>query len=229
MKWSEILAKLGIKLDDEVDMTDETAVDEKTKEDKVVDDKGTKETDTTDKTDVADKKDSTNSTDKIDNTVVDKKEEEDVKGGNNMEPVVDAGWFDPNTLAIDETKIHNEEVLNAVKALKANSDNIIKQQKIDSSLAEAMKGLELNITEATFKKNLDLSKVQILKDGTVKGVAEAIEGLKTAEPGFFKIDGAGDKKESNPLKEGLNPATSTNKTTDGQVSFAAAMASRAEQ
>ena len=61
-----------------------------------------------------------------------------------------------------------------------------------------------------------MSNVKIDKDGKATGIKEALEDLKSSEPGFFK-----DKdKESNPLNEGFNPVEK--KDTDNVASFAQA-------
>ena len=87
---------------------------------------------------------------------------------------------------------------------------------IADSLNNELKNYSLNVSEDTLRKVIDMSKVSIDKDNNVTGVKEALEALKTAEPGFFKDK----EKESNPLNEGFNPVEK--RGTDNISSFSQA-------
>ena len=116
------------------------------------------------------------------------------------------GWFDEKTGKIDESKITNEEVLNAIKSMQTVYENEKNQRLISDGINNELSNYSLNVSHDTLLKVLDTTGVKIDKDGKVVGAKEAIEQLKTAEPGFFKDK----EKESNPLNEGFNPVTKSN-------------------
>lgn len=204
MKWSDILKALGASLEDDIPTVDE-------------DDKDNKDTNKGDKG-------KGGSSDGGEGT------KEDNKGDTSkdtIETAVEAGWFNLETLAIDESKIHNSEVLKAVKALKGQLDETKLQADIDASLAVALKGYKLNVKPETIKKNLDYSKIKRGDDGKIEGALEAIKELEKEEPGFFNIDGGEADKEDdkdNPLYEGFNPPNETG-DSDGEITADDAWAS----
>lgn len=113
----------------------------------------------------------------------------------------ETGWFNSETGEVDESKIKNTEVLAAIKTLTGRYTQEKNQRLISDSLNDELKNYSLNVSNETLRKMLDMSEIKVDKDGKAVGVKEAIEKLKTAEPGVFK-----DKdKESNPLNEGFNP------------------------
>ena len=136
-------------------------------------------------------------------------------GGEAMELFED-GWFNSETGEIDESKIKNQEVLSAIQSITGRYKKEKEDRMIADSLNDELKNYSLNVSEDTLRKVLDMSNVKIDKDGKVVGIKEALENLKTAEPGFFKDK----EKESNPLNEGFNPVEKKN--TDNIGSFSQA-------
>jgi len=143
-------------------------------------------------------------------------EENPDNGGNEVMDIFEDGWMNNETGEIDETKIKNPEVLAAVQAITGRVKAERDQRMIADSLNNELKNYSLNVSEDTLRKVLDMSKVSIDKDNKVTGVKEALEALKTAEPGFFKDK----EKESNPLNEGFNPVDK--RGTDNISSFSQA-------
>lgn len=215
MKLMEALSKLLVgKLDEEIDIdlgdepkddksepnkTDESTKDDKSEVEKVNSEEEKDKVDTSEKT-----------TDKVE-----KDEKAEVKEMADIKMFED-GWFDEASGNVDLGKIKNPEALAAIQLLtnkyKAEQD----KRLISDSLNDTLKEYSLAVSEDTLRKVLDTSGVKIDKDGKVVGVKEAIEALKTAEPGFFKDK----EKESNPLNEGFNPVEKKN--TENVNSFSQA-------
>lgn len=137
-------------------------------------------------------------------------------GGNEIMDIFEDGWMNNETGEIDESKIKNPEVLAAVQAITSRVKAERDQRMIADSLNNELKNYSLNVSEDTLRKVIDMSKVSIDKDNNVTGVKEALEALKTSEPGFFKDK----EKESNPLNEGFNPVDK--RGTDNISSFSQA-------
>lgn len=135
-----------------------------------------------------------------------------VNGGDNM-PIFEDGWFNSENGEVDESKIKNPEALEAIRAITNKYNQEREQRVISDSLTEELKNYSLNVSDATLKKVLDLSNVKIGKDGKPVGIKEAIEAVKTAEPGFFKDK----EKESNPLNEGFNPVDKKTALSEDEI------------
>lgn len=215
MKLVEALSKLlAGKLDEEIDIDlDNEAKDNKSETNKT--DESTKD----DKSEVEkenneeEKGKEEASKEKTDEVKKDEKEEveemADIK-------IFEDGWFDEASGNVDLGKIKNPEALAAIELL-TNKYKVEKEQRlISDSLNDTLKEYSLAVSEDTLRKVLDTSGVKIDKDGKVVGVKEAIEALKTTEPGFFKDK----EKESNPLNEGFNPVEKKN--TENVNSFSQA-------
>lgn len=206
---------LGSKVDEEVEITETTTKQEETKED-APDNKDTTASDKDEKENinngVDDKKEDT--PDNKD-TAVDNKTDTSEKGDENM-AIFEEGWFNSETGEVDESKIKNPEALAAIQTLTARVKQEKEQRMIADSLSEELKNYSLNVSEDTLKKVLDMTNVKIDKENKVVGVKEALEALKTKEPGFFKDK----EKESNPLNEGFNPVEKSG--TDNVNSFSQA-------
>lgn len=215
MTLMEALKKLlGNRVDEEIDLdldnetkeeksepdkTDESTKDNKSEVEKVNDDKADDKADTSEK----------DSSEEVKQEKAEDKEMADIK-------MFEDGWFDEASGNVDLGKIKNPEALAAIQLLtnkyKAEQD----KRLISDSLNDTLKEYSLAVSEDTLRKVLDTSGVKIDKDGKVVGVKEAIEALKTAEPGFFKDK----EKESNPLNEGFNPVEKKN--TENVNSFSQA-------
>jgi hypothetical protein len=152
---------------------------------------------------------------KNDDTKLDNKTDTSEKGDENM-ALFEEGWFNSETGEVDESKIKNPEALAAIQTLTAKVKQEKEQRLIADRLSEELKNYSLNVSEDTLKRVLDMSNVKLDKDNKVTGVKEALEALKTKEPGFFKDK----EKESNPLNEGFNPVEK--RGTDNVNSFSQA-------
>lgn len=215
MKLMEALSKLLVgKLDEEIDIDlGDESKDDKSEPNKT--DESTKD----DKSEV-EKVNSEEEKDKVDTSekTTDKVEKDEKAEVNEMADIkmFEDGWFDEASGNVDLGKIKNPEALAAIQLLtnkyKAEQD----KRLISDSLNDTLKEYSLAVSEDTLRKVLDTSGVKIDKDGKVIGVKEAIEALKTAEPGFFKDK----EKESNPLNEGFNPVEKKN--TENVNSFSQA-------
>lgn len=183
----------------EPDKTDESTKDNKSEVEKVNDDKADDKADTSEK----------DSSEEVKQEKAEVNEMADIK-------MFEDGWFDEASGNVDLGKIKNPEALAAIQLLtnkyKAEQD----KRLISDSLNDTLKEYSLAVSEDTLRKVLDTSGVKIDKDGKVVGVKEAIEALKTTEPGFFKDK----EKESNPLNEGFNPVEKKN--TENVNSFSQA-------
>lgn len=215
MKLMEVLNKLlAGKLDEEIDIdlgdepkdykSEHDKKDESTKDDKSEVDKVNNE----------EEKDKVNTSKKTTNKV-EKDEKAEVNKMDDIKMFED-GWFDEESGNVDLGKIKNTEALAAIQLLTNKYKDEKEQRLINDSLNDTLKEYSLAVSEDTLRKVLDTSGVKIDKDGKVVGVKEAIEALKTSEPGFFKDK----EKESNPLNEGFNPVEKKN--TENVNSFSQA-------
>ena len=212
-KFGELLKELlGSKLDEEIDLGDEST-DSSGKEDETV--KNNKATETKD--DKVEGVNVGNVTKEVDASDKKDKEEEKIEKAeeNDMTNIkmFEDGWFDKTSGKVDFGKIKNPEAVEAIKALTDMYEAEKEQRLISDSLNEELKNYSLNVSEETLKKVLDTSGVKIDKEGKVVGIKEAIDSLKASEPGFFK-----DKdKESNPLNEGFSPVEKPTATTEDEL------------
>lgn len=212
-KFGELLKDLlGAKLDEEIDLGDEST-GTSNEEDKTVKNNKSAET----KDDKVDEVNSDNVTKEVDTS--DKKDKEEEKKEEAEEndmaniKIFEDGWFDKTSGKVDFEKIKNPEALEAIKALTDMYKAEKEQRLISDSLNEELKNYSLNVSEETLKKVLDTSGVKIDKEGKVVGIKEAIDSLKESEPGFFKDK----EKESNPLNEGFSPVEKPTATTEDEL------------
>ena len=215
MKLMEVLNKLlGGKLNEEIDID----LDDETKEDKS--EHNEKDELTKEKEEDINKANSEEEKEKVDTSEekddnIEKDEKAEVNKMDDIKMFED-GWFDEASGSVDLSKIKNPEALAAIQLLTNKYKAEKEQRLISDSLNDTLKEYSLAVSEDTLRKVLDTSGVKIDKDGKVVGVKEAIEALKTKEPGFFKDK----EKESNPLNEGFNPVEKKN--TENVNSFSQA-------
>ena len=215
MKLMEVLNKLlGGKLNEEIDID----LDDETKEDKS--EHNEKDELTKEKEEDINKANSEEEKEKVDTSEekddnIEKDEKVEVNEMDDIKMFED-GWFDEASGSVDLSKIKNPEALAAIQLLTNKYKAEKEQRLISDSLNDTLKEYSLAVSEDTLRKVLDTSGVKIDKDGKVVGVKEAIEALKTKEPGFFKDK----EKESNPLNEGFNPVEKKN--TENVNSFSQA-------
>lgn len=198
----EALKKMfGDKLDSEIEMEESDGNGEGTGD---KDDGAGGETD--------DAKEDGNKVDVKDSTNKDGKVEETMS-------VLESGWYDAKTGKIDTTKVKDETVLEALNMLNNNINSTKEEFMVTNAVNEAVSKMQLSISTDMFKKLIDTSNIKV-KDGKVVGLTEALDAVKTAEPGIFK--GEQKKAENNPLNQGFDPVTKNN-TAPGSWNEAFAM------
>lgn len=215
MKILDVLKSLGIKPEDDINTIVGLEGDGESQDGGDTGETQNKdtetETDTKDTKDTGDKKESTDTKDEKDDEVTkDTKDEKDESLDNiDSTKIFDDGWFNADTNAIDFTKISNSEVAEALKMLDTKYIDERNNRLISDELNNELSNYSLNVSEDTLKKVLSMTDVKIDDKGKVIGVKEAIDNLKSTEPGFFKET----KAEENPLvKEGFNPVEKTSTT-----------------
>lgn len=146
--------------------------------------------------------------------------------------IFNKGWFNKETGEIDFNAIGDENVKKAFKLVlktqKSISDN---KGLIENEIKAQLKdNYQLNVSESTFNKLFDRSKISVGSDGKVSGVKEAFEALAKEEPNVFKaVKGNNGNKGNNPLNEGFNPAKGNDGTGNGLLSFEKAFEARGQQ
>lgn len=190
MKLIDILKKLGINIDDEVELTDK-------KEEKT-------ETKTSDEKEVVN-----NSEVKTDETKTeekDKKAEEKVKEVKE-EPKVEL-IYDEKTGLFDTKGIKDESVLAVLTKANNYTINTANKVKIDKAFDEKMSGLKIRkgITPEAVRSLVKMDGIKV-EDGKVVGIDEAFETLQKEQSGLFVQR---NQPESNPMLEGFNPVQNTN-------------------
>lgn len=146
--------------------------------------------------------------------------EEIKKEDTTVAKIFNKGWFNKETGEIDFNAIGDENVRKAFKLVlktqKSISDN---KSLIDNEIKAQLKdNYQLNVSESTFNKLFDRSKISVGSDGKVSGIKEAFEALAKEEPNVFKAvkGGAkggvkgGEQKVNSPLSEGFNPVRGAN-------------------
>lgn len=195
MKLSDILKKLGLNLDDDIELNE----DEKNK------DKKEKEEDTKNKEDDKNKEDSNDKN-------IDNPDDKHEKLNNNIDKK-DMKTEEVNKVKIefnDKTGLFKTEGIEDVelKAVleQANNYTITTHNNvaIDRAFNEKLGTLKLRkgITVDAVKKLIDLSNVKVDGD-KVSGVDEAFENLQKEQSGLFV---SRNTPESSPLLDGFNPA-----------------------
>lgn len=190
MKLSDILKKLGINIDDEVELADK-------KEDKT-------ETKTSDEKEVVNN--SEVKTDEIKTEEKDKKTEEKVDEPKE-EPAVEL-VYDEKTGLFDTKGIKDESVLAVLTKANNYTINTANKVKIDKAFDEKMSGLKIRkgITPEAVRSLVKMDGIKV-EDGKVIGIDEAFETLQKEQSGLFVQR---NQPESNPMLEGFNPVQNTN-------------------
>lgn len=197
MKLSDILKKLGINIDDEVELADKKEDKTETKTSEVNDDVKKKEKDKVDE----------KTPDKDEKTPAeDKKAEEKVKEVKE-EPKVEL-IYDENTGLFDTKGIKDESVLAVLTKANNYTINTANKVKIDKAFDEKMSGLKIRkgITPEAVRSLVKMDGIKV-EDGKVVGIDEAFENLQKEQSGLFVQRNT---PESNPMLEGFNPVQNTN-------------------
>jgi hypothetical protein len=190
MKLSDILKKLGINIDDEVELADK-------KEDKT-------ETKTSDEKEVVN-----NSEVKTeDKKTVEKEEKTEEKVEEpKEEPKVEL-IYDENTGLFDTKGIKDESVLAVLTKANNYTINTANKVKIDKAFDEKMSGLKIRkgITPEAVRSLVKMDGIKV-EEGKVVGIDEAFENLQKEQSGLFVQRNT---PESNPMLEGFNPVQNNN-------------------
>lgn len=207
MKLIDILKKIGIDVEEEVDYTNEQTLNSDSKSNnKVVEDKKEK-----DEVTPKNKKET-------------KVEEKDtIKDTKNTEEIKVEIKFDEKTGLFDLKGIED----NAIKAelQKANDYTIrtANNVKIEKAFNEKLNSLKIRkgITSEVIKKMINFDEVKVDGDNVV-GLDEAFENLQKEQSGLFVQR---NQSESNPMLEGFNPVQNTDNSSALNASLASLAAS----
>lgn len=190
MKLIDILKKLGINIEEEIEVTDK-------KEEKT-------ETKTSDEKEVVNN--SEVRTDETKTEEKDKKTEEKVDEPKE-EPAVEL-VYDEKTGLFDTKGIKDESVLAVLTKANNYTINTANKVKIDKAFDEKMSGLKIRkgITPEAVRSLVKMDGIKV-EDGKVVGIDEAFETLQKEQSGLFVQR---NQPESNPMLEGFNPVQNTN-------------------
>ena len=214
MKLIDILKKIGIDVEEDVDYTNEQTLNSNSKSNnKAVEYKKEK--------DEVTHKNTKNTVENTKNTGEDTKNtNEDTK---NTEEIKVEIKFDEKTGLFDLKGIED----NAIKAeLQKANDYTIKTAnnvKIEKAFNEKLNGLKIRkgITSEVIKKMINFDDVKVDGDNVV-GLDEAFEKLQKEQSGLFVQR---NQSESNPMLEGFNPVQNTDNSSVLNASLASLAAS----
>lgn len=221
MKLIDILKKIGIDLDKEVEYADEQTLNSDSKSNNEVVKNKKEKDEVTPKNTKNTIEDTKNTGENTKNTVEDTKNT--VEDINNTEENKVEIKFDEKTGLFDLKGIED----NAIKAelQKANDYTIrtANNVKIEKAFNEKLSGLKIRkgITSEVIKKMINFDDVKVDGDNVV-GLDEAFENLQKEQSGLFVQH---NQSESNPMLEGFNPVQNTDNSSALNASLASLAAS----
>lgn len=190
MKLIDILKKLGINIDDEIELTEkkEEKTDSETSKEKDIvinSEKKSEEIKTEEKSKETEEK------------IEEQKEESEVE-------LV----YDEKTGLFDTKGIKDESVLAVLTKANNYTINTANKVKIDKAFDEKMSGLKIRkgITPEAVRSLVKMDGIKV-EEGKVVGIDEAFETLQKEQSGLFVQR---NQPESNPMLEGFNPVQNTN-------------------
>lgn len=190
MKLIDILKKLGINIDDEIELTEkkEEKTDSETSKEKNIvinSEKKSEEVKTEEKAKETEEK------------IEEQKEESEVE-------LV----YDEKTGLFDTKGIKDESVLAVLTKANNYTINTANKVKIDKAFDEKMSGLKIRkgITPEAVRSLVKMDGIKV-EEGKVVGIDEAFETLQKEQSGLFVQR---NQPESNPMLEGFNPVQNTN-------------------
>lgn len=197
MKLIDFLKKIGINVDEEIDVAEKKEEETKTKTSDVNDDVKKKEKDRVDEK-TPDKDEKTPAEDKK----AEKKVEE-VK----EEPKVELK-FDEKTGLFDLKGIEDESIKAVLTKANDYTINTANKVKIDKAFDEKLAGLKIRkgITTDAVRSLVKMDGIKVEGDKVV-GIDEAFENLQKEQSGLFVQRNT---PESNPMLEGFNPVQNNN-------------------
>ena len=190
MKLTHILKKLGINIDDEIELSEkkEEKTDSQTSKEKDIvinSEKKSEEVKTEEKPKQTEEK------------IEEQKEESEVE-------LV----YDEKTGLFDTKGIKDESVLAVLTKANNYTINTANKVKIDKAFDEKMSGLKIRkgITPEAVRSLVKMDGIKV-EEGKVVGIDEAFETLQKEQSGLFVQR---NQPESNPMLEGFNPVQNTN-------------------
>lgn len=212
MKLIDFLKKLGINVDEEIDVTDKKEEETKTGTSNVNKDVDKKEKEESDD-DTSDKKEEAKEQ---------KKETKEQKEEVKEEPKVELK-FDEKTGLFDLKGIEDESIKAVLTKANAYTINTANKVKIDKAFDEKMAGLKIRkgITTEAVRSLVKMDGIKVEGDKVV-GIDEAFENLQKEQSGLFVQR---QTAESNPMLEGFNPVQNNNNNGALDASLAALSAS----
>ena len=194
MKIKDILKKLGLDTEAEVDDENDT------------ENKGdTKQKDEGDKQKTDDK--SSQATLDVYSNINNSKDSTVVKTDNSQKEVHSViPKFNTKTGLFDLNGIEDAELKAVLKLANDTVKTNNNKAAIDKAIENKISTLKLakGISNNLIKKSLDTTNIKVNDDGAVTGVDEAFDALKKSEAGLFVAENE-NKQGSNPLLEGFNP------------------------
>lgn len=211
MKFSDVLKKLGISLDDDIeiedDVTNPPAYDEKNKIDNSKDDNKNKKV----------------SNHTIINIASDKNKKEDKtedKTENNIGGTKDMDYktikFNTDTGLFDLSNIDNEDLKNILKLSNDTVINTANKVKINSAINEKLATLKIRkgITVDAVRSLIKMDNITVDDKGAVKGIDDAFDALQKEQTGLFVQRNSTD---SSPVLEGYNPVDNKNNGSNNDL------------
>lgn len=197
MTLKEILAKIGIDLDSEIDEEVKTGEDDSGAANKKEETANKKE-EASDKKEEANNKKEEASEKK---TTEDKVEEEDMDLSNIV--------FNEETLKFETKGVKDEGLKALFEKVNAAVDNREKSYKINTAIDNKLSTVKIRngITADAVKTLLDKTNITLNEKGEVVGLDEAFDALTKAQAGLFVQR---QSSESNPILEGFAPAGQDN-------------------
>lgn len=215
MKLSDILKKIGIDLDEEVDYANEqTLISDNKSKKEVTDDK--KEEDKVASKDTKETKVDTKET-KVDT----KETKEDTK--ETQEEIKVELKFDDKTGLFDLKGIEDADIKAVLQRANDYTVKTANNVKIEKAFNEKLSGLKIRkgITNEVIKKMINFDDVKVDGDKVV-GLDEAFETLQKEQSGLFVQR---NQSESNPMLEGFNPVQNNDSSSALNASLASLAAS----
>lgn len=211
MKLSDILKKIGIDLDEEVDYANEqTLISDNKSKKEVTDDK--KEEDKVASKDTKETKVDTKETTK------DTKETQETQ-----EEIKVELKFDDKTGLFDLKGIEDADIKAVLQRANDYTIKTANNVKIEKAFNEKLSGLKIRkgITNEVIKKMINFDDVKVDGDNVV-GLDEAFETLQKEQSGLFVQR---NQSESNPMLEGFNPVQNNDSSSALNASLASLAAS----
>lgn len=207
MKLIDILKKIGIDLDEEVNYADEQTLSSDSKSNnEVVEDKK--------------EKDEVTPKDKKETKVEEKDTSEDTK---DTEEIKVELKFDDKTGLFDLKSIEDADIKAVLQRANDYTVKTANNVKIEKAFNEKLSGLKIRkgITNEVIKKMINFDDVKVDRDKVI-GLDEAFETLQKEQSGLFVQR---NQSESNPMLEGFNPVQNNDSSSALNASLASLAAS----